>query len=68
MLVQVCQKIADATKIPLDYLQKLSYAELEGFFDQIDTDMWAPLFFHVYKLMIESTGEVSAWALAGAPL
>ena len=35
------QKIADATKIPLDYLQKLSYAQLEGFFDQIDTDMSA---------------------------
>ena len=40
----VCQKIADATHIPLDYLQSLSYDQLEGFFDQIDTDMSAFVF------------------------
>merc|ERR1719409_240396 len=57
----VCQKVADATRIPLKVINGMSYDQLEGFFDQIDTDMsgtvsfteWVSALVQLRKQMLE---------------
>merc|ERR1719359_978655 len=57
----VCQKIADATKIPLEVVQNLDAAEMEAFFVQIDTDMSGTVSFMEWvKAMVEMRKQTHA--------
>ena len=54
----VAEKISAATHIPLDYLNNLTYDNLAGFFQEIDTDMCAPLFLCI--LTVAASGKCKA--------